>query len=335
MEVGTVERTLGPRVHEMLEHLLARFDRRRAVLLPQRERRMAQLSAGDVGHLDETAHVRRATWQVDPTPSALLNRTVELIGGSTRSALITGLNAGASSYIADLWNFTCGDSWSIMRAHRVLARAARLDLAYLNPDMGRVRANPRSATRLIIAPRPLHVLESSVLLGDEPSPAALLDLAMLGVHVLLPLTERHGGLHLLLRDVQSHQEARLWAAMLDEVEQMAGLERGRISATVMIDSLAGALEADEILFELMHHAAGLSIDPQGFAADHIALFNGEEAAVFPNREAIGLNAPFLHTLALHLIGVAIAVGAWPSVRLPSHCRRWILEDHAGLSGDAC
>lgn len=249
-----------------------------------------------------------------------MERKVELIGGCTRSELINGLNAGANSYIADLWNFTCGDPWSIMRAHRVLARAARLELAYLDPDRGRVRANPRSETRLIIAPRPLHVLESSVLLGNEPSPAAFFDMAMLGVHALQPLTDRQGVLHLLLRDVQSHQEARLWAAILDEVEQMSGLERGRIRATIMIDSLAGALEADEILFELTHHAAGISIDPQGFAADHIALFNGMDATVFPDREAVGLNAPFLHSLTLHLLGLGhrrgcLAIGP-PSFTLP-------------------
>lgn len=320
MEVGTAQRTLGPEVHSLLEQLLARFELRRTALMPLREKRRAELASGHVTHLEETDHVRRGSWQVDPLPEALLERRVELIGGCTRSELINGLNAGAKGYIADLWNFTCGDPWSIMRSHRVLARAARFDLAYLSPDLGRVRANPRSDTRLIIAPRPLHVLESSVLLADEPSPAALLDLALLGVHALKPLSERQGGLYLLLRDVQSHQEARLWAHILDEVEQQAGLSRGRIRATVMIDSLAGALEADEILFELTHHAAGLSIDPQGFAADHIALFHGPDAAVFPDREAIALNAPFLRTLALHIIGLShrrgcMAIGS-PSFTLP-------------------
>lgn len=307
-------------MQELLESLLDRFEQRRMALLPLRDRRRAALSAGDVAQLIETEHVRRTEWRIDPVPDQLLERRVELIGGCTRSELINGLNAGAKSYIADLWNFTCGDPWSVMRAHRVLERATRLDLSYLDPQEGRVRANPRSSTRLIIAPRPLHVLEPSVLVRGEPSPAAFLDLALLGAHALQPMTERQGGLFLLLRDVQSHMEARLWAQLLDEVEQSADLPRGSIRATVMIDSLAGALEADEILFELMHHAAGLSIDPQGYAADHIALFHGPESPVFPDRESVGLNAPFLRALSLHLIGVchrrgAHAIGA-PSFVLP-------------------
>ncbi|MBK8226546.1 MAG: hypothetical protein IPK70_05165 [Flavobacteriales bacterium] len=320
MEAATVDRALGPRVQELLENLLDRYEMRRTALLPLREKRRAALSSGDVAHLPDTAHVRSTEWRIDPVPEQLLERRVELIGGCTRSELINGLNAGAKSYVADLWNFTCGDAWSVMRAHRVLERATRSDIAYLDPYEGRVRANPRSTTRLLIGPRPLHVLEPSVLVRGEPSPAAFLDLALLGTHALQLLTERQGGLYLLLRDVQGHMEARLWTQLLDEVEQCADLPRGSIRATVMIDSLAGALEADEILFELMHHAAGLSIDPQGYAADHIAIFHGPDSPVFPDRESVGLNAPFLRALSLHLIAVchrrgAHAIGA-PSFVLP-------------------
>lgn len=337
MVSGTAERTLGPQVHDLLEHLLERFEQRRAGLVALRALRRKQLMADGPGQLVETEHVRRTEWRVDPLPVELQERRVELIGGCTRSDLIHGLNAGAKSYIADIWNFTCGDPWSVMRAHRVLSKAARMDLAYLDPAEGRVRANPRSQTRLIVCPRPLHVLEASVLIGDEPSPAALLDLAVLGAHALEPLTRRQGGLFLLLRDIQSHQEARLWAQMLDEVEMEMGLERGSIRATVMIDSLPGALEADEILFELMHHAAGLAIDPQGYAADHIALFHGTEAPVLPDREAIGLSAPFLRELALHLIGLCHRRGCHalgsPSFVLPPKDPTKLKPDYQEMLAD--
>lgn len=320
MEAKTIETTLRDSSRDLLTVLINRFEQRRRSLVPLREKRRAELRAGDVAQLAETEHVRRTEWRIDPVPDQLLERRVELVGGCTRSELINGLNAGAKSYIADLWNFTCGDAWSMLRAHRVLERAAKLDLAYLDPAEGRVRANPKSSTRLMIAPRPLHVLEPGVLHKDEPAPAALLDLAMLGTHALRPMRERQGGLYLVLRDVHGHREARLWAQLFDELESHLDVPRGSIRATVMIDSIAGALEADEILFELMHHGAGLSIDPQGYAADHIALFHGPESPVLPDREAIGLNAPFLRSLALHLIGVchrrgAHAIGA-PSFVLP-------------------
>lgn len=278
------------------------------------------MRSGDVDHLPETAHVRSTEWRVDPLPEALLERRVELMGGATRSELIHGLNAGASSYIADLWNLTPGDARNIVRAHRALERAARLEICYLDPQEGRVRANTGTATRLMVVPRPLHVLESHVLDGDEPVPAAFFDLAMLTVHCAPALLKRQGGLYLVLRDVHGHQEARLWAQFFDLIEERLEWPRGSIRATVMIDSIASALEADEILFELMHHAAGLAIDPQGYAADHIALFSGPDMHVFPDREVIGLNAPFLRALSLNTIGLCHrrgchAIGA-PSFSLP-------------------
>jgi len=112
----------------------------------------------------------------------------------------------------------------------------------------------------------------------------------------------------------------LWARMLAHLEDAGGLPAGSIRATILLDSIAGALEAEEILFELSHHAAGLSLDPQGYAADHIALFHGPDRAVLPDREIIGLNAPFLRALSLHTIGICHrrgchAIGA-PSFVLP-------------------
>ncbi|MFN3874506.1 MAG: hypothetical protein ACK4L7_01175 [Flavobacteriales bacterium] len=324
-------------MEELLARLISRFEQRRKALQPIRDARRAAMKGGDVARLEETAHVRATDWSVDAVQEQLLERRVELIGGCTRSEMINGLNSGAKSYIADLWGFTCGDPWSVMRAHRALERAARLDLSYLDPVDGRVRANPNTQTRLIVCPRPLHVLEPSVLHGGEPAPAALLDLAVLGVHTLAPLARRQGGLYLLLRDVHGHMEARLWAQLFDELELMADLPRGTIRATVMIDSVAGALEVDEILFELTHHAAGLTLDPQGYAADHIALFSGPEVAVFPDREAIGLNAPFLRALALHLVAVSHrrgchAIGS-PSFVLPPRDPAKLKPDYQEMLAD--
>ena len=305
----------------MIEDLAQRFERRRQDLLVQRVARRQMLAQGNVDHLTETEHVRHSDWTVDPVPETLLERRVELIGGANRSELITGLNAGAKSYIADLWNFTAQDSWSILRAHKSLVGAAKLDLAFLDTREGRVRVNPSTATRLMMAPRPLYVHEAALQVDGNPVSAALFDLGLFLLGCGAHLHVRQGGIYLYLRDVQGHLEARLWARMIESLEEALSLPRGAVRATVMIDTVAGALEADEILFELMHHAAGLSLDPQGYAADHIALFNGPEQQVLPDRETIGLNAPFLRALSLSTIGICHrrgchAMGA-PSFVLPS------------------
>lgn len=314
------DRTLSPEVVESIHALLIAFDGQRVELLRKRGARRKQLAEGDIARLAATEHIRTKSWTVDTLPEELMERRVELMGGASRSELITGLNAGAKSYIADLWNFSPGDPWNMMRAHRNLERAAHLDLAYLPTDGGRIRINPGTTTRLMVTPRPMYAMERAYLHMGEPVPASYFDLALLVHKCSAPLIARQGGLYLYLRDIQGHLEARWWASLVAALESKLELATGSIRATIMVDTIAGALEAEEILFELSHHAAGMSFDPQGYAADHIALFHAPDRAVLPDRESIGLNSPFLRALSLQTIGLCHrrgchAIGA-PSFVLP-------------------
>lgn len=314
-DVKNSPRTMEPGLKALIDELAAAFEPRRQSLLRQREEHRARLADGDVGFLDATVHMRSGTWKVAPLPDALAERRVELIGGATRQELVQGMNAGAKSYIADLWNFSKGDTESIRRAHRHIERAAVSDLVYIGPDGDRMRIAPANATRLMVVPRPLPVFDTSLAIA-----AGLYDLTLLVHRSGSHLTDRQGGVYLYLRDVQGHLEARWWNDLFDRLEQHIQCPRGTIRATVMIDSIPGALEAEEILFELLQHAAGLSFDPQGYSADHIALFHGPDRLVLPDRERIGLNTTFLRTLSLHTIGICHrrgchAIGA-PSFVLP-------------------
>lgn len=320
MKQNVLERLLSDELRACILGLQERFGKRMDELVVVRDRQRALLSDGQVSFREETRHIRAKAWQVDRLPEALLERRVELIGGASRSNLVNGMNAGAKSYVADLWNFTPNDPWTVRRAHRDLGRAAKLDLNYLDGSGGRIRIKPTTSTRLMVVPRPMFILEPGLELSTQPVSAAIYDLALLVLGYGRDLAERQGGVYLYLRDVQNHSEARLWDQLIEATEDHAGLPRGTVRATVMVDTVQGALEADEILFELVHHAAGLSLDPQGYSADHIALFHGPEAPVLPDRERIALNAPMLRALSLHIIAICHrrgchAMGA-PSFVLP-------------------
>ncbi len=157
------ERTLTAEVRSLIGEICTGLERRRAELMEQRMEYRASLAEGHISFREETRNIRTGKWTVDTLPEQLLERRVELLGGATRSELINGLNSGAKTYIADLWNFSPTDTWHVLRAHRSLARAARLDLAYLSPEGGRVRVNPRTTTRLMVVPRPMFAKETAVL----------------------------------------------------------------------------------------------------------------------------------------------------------------------------
>lgn len=337
MKESKLGRTITPEVRGMIEELHAAFETRRSDLLIQRAARRRSIAQGLVEFPESTATVRHAEWVVDPVPEQFLERRVELIGGANRSELITGLNAGAKSYVADLWNFTAHDPWSILRAHKSFGGAARRELAFLDDREGRVRVNPSTGTRLVLTPRPLYVHEGLFLVDGAPVSAAYFDLCMAVLPHAQELIERQGGVSLFLRDVQGHLEARFWARMIEHIEEHLGSQRGAVRATVIIDTIPGALESDEILFELQHHSAGLSLDPQAYAADHIALFHGAEQPVLPDRETIGLNAPFLRALSLHTIGVCHRRGCHaigpPSFVLPSRDHNKVKPEYLEMLAD--
>ncbi|HPF91173.1 MAG: hypothetical protein H6590_07360 [Flavobacteriales bacterium] len=339
MEVKEIvqDRLITAGVRDLVEGLLASYEGRLSELLKIRTERRSSLSTGTLELLPATANVREKDWTVDPEPEGLQERRVELIGGANRSELINGMNAGAKSYVADLWNFTAQDTWSILRAHKSLNGAAHRSLAYLDDREGRVRINPSTSSRLMLVPRPFFTYEASLTVNEIPVPAAFFDLAMVAVGQGRETVRRQGGLHFYLRDVQGLQEARLWARLFERVEESLELDRGTIRCTVFMDTVPGALEADEILFELQHHSAGLALDPQGYAADHIALFHGPDLPVLPDREAIGLNAPFLRALSLRTIGLCHrrgchAMGA-PSFVLPSLDHSKVKAEYLAMLAD--
>lgn len=337
MKTTVEKKVVNDLTRVVIEDLVHRFGARCTELLTLRAQRRQELATGEVGWLAGTEHVRRSEWKVDPVPEELLERRVELIGGANRSELINGLNAGAKSYIADLWNFTSQDTWSIVRAHKSLIGAANRSLVYLDPLEGRVRVKPNSPTRLMVAPRSLYRFEAALEVDGDHVPAGLFDVAMYVLACGKELVARQGGIYLYLRDVQGHLEARLWVRILERLEEQIDVPRGTIRATIMLDTVPGALEADEILFELMHHAGGLAIDPQGYTADLLALFGNTEAPPLPDRETIGLNAPFLRALSLMTIGICHrrgchAMGA-PSFVLPSRTQGQVKTDYLEMLAD--
>jgi len=58
--------------------------------------------------------------------------------------------------------------------------------------------------------------------------------------------------------MESHLEARLWNDVFNFAQDELGIPRGTVRATVLIETILGAFEMDEILYELRDHSAGLN-----------------------------------------------------------------------------
>jgi malate synthase len=167
-----------------------------------------------------------------------------------------------------------------------------------------------------VALRPLHAYETSVTVMDQPVSAAMVDLATYMTRCAHMVSARSGVALLYLRHVHGHLEAGLWNDMIDACEEYLGFARGTVRATVVVDNLASALEADEILFEMLHHSAGLSLDALAYAADHIALFGNKRGPVPEVMALERATCTMVRNLSLEIIGVchrrrAHAMGTMP------------------------
>ncbi|MBK6628552.1 MAG: hypothetical protein IPG35_13320 [Flavobacteriales bacterium] len=307
--VVTTDPALTPSLLDLLTGLEERFAPRIERLAEERLVRRERLAGGAVERLADTQHIRQADWSVEPLPTNWMERRVEVIGPADRQSIIEGLNAGAKTYIADLFDLAAGHKANLLRAHRAIGRAAKGRLSRIIPEGGRIRPHASNTTRLAVALRPLGATESMVRHGGRPAVAGLFDLVMLVHHHGASLLERQRNIHVYLRDVQGHLEARLWNDVFDALEESLGLDRGSIRATVFVDNVIGALESEEILFELAPHAGGLALDNAAYVADHIALFTSRESGVFPDRERFGMDLGLLESLARTVIGTCHRRGA--------------------------
>src|SRR5438309_7815872 len=93
--------------------------------------------------------------------------------------------------------------------------------------------------------------------------------------------------------MESHREARLWNDVFGFSQDAAGIERGTIKATVLIETLPAAFEMDEILFELREHSAGLNAGRWDYIFSAIKCFPERREMVLPNRSDVTMTVPFM------------------------------------------
>jgi malate synthase len=72
-----------------------------------------------------------------------------------------------------------------------------------------------------------------------------------------------------------------------------GIPQGTIKATVLIETILGAFEMDEILYELRDHAAGLNCGRWDYIFSFIKRFRRRADCLLPDRASVGMDRPFL------------------------------------------
>ncbi len=294
-------RILSPDVRAFLEQLNLKFSAERLNLLNQRKLRQAEFDRGAFpSFLPGTQEIRQSTWTVAPPPDELLDRRVEITGPTDRKMVINALNSGAKVFMADFEDSTAPTWANVVEGQQNLCDANARNISYTSPEGKRYQLQERPAV-LFVRPRGLHMEEKHWGCPLGAMPAAFFDFGVYFVNNYRTLMDRGSAPYFYLPKLESHLEARLWNDIFTFAEDAAGIKRGTIRATVLIETITAAFEMDEILYELRDHSVGLNCGRWDYIFSFIKKFNAHPEFILPQRGDVTMEQPFLASYVRLLI----------------------------------
>jgi malate synthase len=297
----TQAQILTPEALRFVAALAGEFEARRQELLARRKVRQVDLDAGKFpDFLPETAGIRAAEWTVAPIPADLLDRRVEITGPVDRKMIINALNSGASMFMADLEDANAPSWLNNVDGQYNLRDAVNRVIDYTSPEGKAYKLNDKIAT-LLVRPRGWHMNEKHAWVDGRPMSGSLFDFGLYFFHNAKRLMARGSGPYFYLPKMESHLEARLWNDVFNAAQDALGVPRGTIRATVLIETIFGAFEMDEILYELRDHSAGLNCGRWDYMFSFIKKFRNHPSFMLPNRSEVTMDRHFLKSYSELLI----------------------------------
>lgn len=97
------------------------------------------------------------------------------------------------------------------------------------------------------------------------------------------------------------REAKIWNCVFERAENVAGIEKGSIRATVLIETLPAVFQMDEILYELKDHSVGLNCGRWDYIFSYVKTFQAHPDRLLPDRVLVGMNQHFMKSYSEKLI----------------------------------
>jgi malate synthase len=304
------EQILTTEATDFLAELARKFTAKRDDLLQQRVVRQQAIDAGQLpDFLAETEAIRNdPTWKVAPVPEDLQDRRVEITGPTDRKMVINALNCGAKVFMTDLEDSN-SPTWDNMVDGQINLRdAVNRTITFTNPNGKHYALNDETAT-MMVRPRGWHLDERNFVVDGNPIPGGLFDFGLYFFHNAKEALERGTGPYFYLPKLESHLEARLWNDVFVFAQDALGIPQGTIKATVLIETILGVFEAEEILYELREHSAGLNCGRWDYIFSYIKKLRNHADYMLPNRAQVGMTVPFMHNYTLYVIKVCHRRGA--------------------------
>jgi malate synthase len=271
------------------------------LLARRRDRQVAWDEGQTLNFLSSTRQIREADWVVDPLPSDLQDRRVEITGPVDRKMIINALNSGANVFMADFEDSNAPTWSNVIQGQINLRDAVAGTIRHEDPVKGKVYELGSPTAVLMVRPRGWHLVEKHLEVDGRSVPAGLVDFGLYFFHNVRTLRANETGPYFYLPKIQSHLEARLWNEVFVHAQEALKVPQGTIKATVLVETLPAAFEMDEILYELRRHSAGLNCGRWDYIFSFIKTLRAQPGAVLPDRAQVTMEQPFMRAYTQLLI----------------------------------
>jgi malate synthase len=297
---------LTPEALAFLVDLVRTFRPRVTELLAKRAERQKDFDSGKAPEfLAETANIRSGDWRCAPVPEVIADRRVEITGPVDRKMIINALNSGASVFMADFEDATTPTWENLIDGQKNLYDAVRGTISFEQPgkagEPAKHYALKDKTAVLFVRPRGWHLPEKHIRIDGQAVPGALVDFGLFFFHNAKEQIARGAGPFFYLPKMESHLEARLWNDVFVFAQERLGIPRGTIKATCLIETLPGAFEMDEFLYELRDHSAGLNCGRWDYIFSFIKKRANDKGALLPDRAEVTMDKAFLDAYVTLLI----------------------------------
>ena len=172
---------------------------------------------------------------------------------------INALNSGAKVWLADHEDANTPLWENVIQGQLNLRDAIDRTIDFESEEGKRYALRPDAElATIVVRPRGWHLPEKHILVDGEEISGSLVDFALYLATSGKAQIARGQGPYYYLPKLESHLEARLWNDVFVRAQELVGIPRGTIRATVLIETIPAAFEMEEILYELREHSAGLN-----------------------------------------------------------------------------
>lgn len=303
---------LTPAALDFIGRLAAAFGDRRRELMKERRRQVLRLASGSPLDFPMVTSAIRAdpTWRVTPPAPGLTDRRVEITGPPDRRMTVNALNSGARVWMADFEDATAPTWDNVIGGQLNLLDAIerRIDFTTGEGKEYRLADRTKLAT-IMVRPRGWHLDEEHLEYDGQPVPAALVDFGLYFFHCAQRQIDAGHGPYFYLPKLENRYEARLWNDIFVTAQELLGIPRGTIRATVLIETITAAFEMEEILYELRDHSAGLNAGRWDYLFSLIKTFGHRTDFLLPDRAQVTMTAPFMRAYTELLVRTCHRRGA--------------------------